>query len=995
MGAFPKLLTTYKSSPSFTPEPTTPSTSNTRQSSDPTNETSVMSPKNATSVLISHPNLQVINPTHQDSLSGSNKLSPEIPRPLQDDQPDSRIKSALTSPETEINRSRSEKLLPQSKRLLSKSEILRGREIQPKSSDAKLQAEAEWAIAIGTKDETIDPNTYENRKNRSNRSKKPLRYEDDQIETTPTKKRPSDGHPTFVKKKKSVERKGGQNGSERKLKSVTSTKVNPRSKSELVSKNTTACVIPTQKNPDNTERATFTNISNIKRAYGKNNKRPRDPLQQLLENASWLASFDECSQPDGQFSGVSTKRQRGHPKNYHLDSNNHKDEAMMESDDEDKHLILRRQKGPSKKKHEEHIKKEEEDSDNNNNKLRILEESRKLEQAHKATENNRIIETKEILVQEYKSERHQKFMEEIARVRRRGTKGTKYEVKNFTSKTPIEDEYGCKEEYIPFLHNVVVGNYRRSIKPSMFFTESVCTGNVSEVKSIPELTIAKKLMSSQSRQYQYNKDYPPPPKDSFEIRSCIYPNFSESYLTKETSSHLGLDTFLEVGRIMEFTAESYIPPKYKKLVFNSQAPLETISGRYALASKDREWKIMFKEIENYNNLIDEIHKNGEFLPHIQSLQRFSRVSIHEILNQVYTRSVLPEANILRQYKGFSAEVYGELMPVFVSELFELTGMNSSSVFMDLGSGVGNVTLGAALEFGAESYGCELMENCTKLADKQLKEFKARTQLYGIRTSHVELLKGDFTTNKRVLEVLPRCDVILVNNYLFDSKLNEKVLDLLSCVKLGTRIISLKPVVPDAFTYCATDDNTNDYISRMKVEKHEFRKGSVSWSNCIGNYYITELTDNIQVTKEKKNTRLQRNKTTAVERAILTPVTSDFEDICEALEQEIYSNYVPEFSDEAIIQRIKLDDEKREEGRLRLAELGKIKEEKRLQKTKELERKRKIKLKKENDQRERKTQELSSQIAHNNDANGAIGLAVTTLGNSSEKEVFHTLINLPS
>ena len=53
-------------------------------------------------------------------------------------------------------------------------------------------------------------------------------------------------------------------------------------------------------------------------------------------------------------------------------------------------------------------------------------------------------------------------------------------------------------------------------------------------------------------------------------------------------------------------------------------------------------------------------------------------------------------------------------------------MKCDQIFVDLGSGVGNCVLQAALEVGCESCGCEMMDKACNLAELQEEEFKARS-----------------------------------------------------------------------------------------------------------------------------------------------------------------------------------------------------------------------------------------------------------------------------
>jgi Histone methylation protein DOT1 len=101
-----------------------------------------------------------------------------------------------------------------------------------------------------------------------------------------------------------------------------------------------------------------------------------------------------------------------------------------------------------------------------------------------------------------------------------------------------------------------------------------------------------------------------------------------------------------------------------------------------------------------------------------------------------------------------------------------------------GSGIGNVVLQVAAECLCESYGVEIMENPSTLAKKQKREFLSRMKLYAKpylqsdeRCGRIHLKQGDFLSDTHTHKVVSRADVIFVNNYAFDSELNQGILAL--------------------------------------------------------------------------------------------------------------------------------------------------------------------------------------------------------------------------
>jgi H3 lysine-79-specific histone-lysine N-methyltransferase len=206
-----------------------------------------------------------------------------------------------------------------------------------------------------------------------------------------------------------------------------------------------------------------------------------------------------------------------------------------------------------------------------------------------------------------------------------------------------------------------------------------------------------------------------------------------------------------------------------------------------------------------------------------------------VLCQVYERAVSPDVDSLRQYEAGSDNVYGELLSPLVDRILIETKLTSDQVFVDLGSGVGNVVLQAALQVGCESWGCEMAPNACKLARAQKKEFAARCRLWGIATGKVRLEEGDFLENSPVKDAVKRADVILVNNEVFSSDLNQKLMDLFLDTKDGCRIVSLKSFIPEGLQI--TSRNFSNPANGFDLKKFQYYGDDVSWTGAGGNYYI--------------------------------------------------------------------------------------------------------------------------------------------------------------
>jgi H3 lysine-79-specific histone-lysine N-methyltransferase len=190
---------------------------------------------------------------------------------------------------------------------------------------------------------------------------------------------------------------------------------------------------------------------------------------------------------------------------------------------------------------------------------------------------------------------------------------------------------------------------------------------------------------------------------------------------------------------------------------------------------------------------------------------------------------------LKKYENGSDNVYGELLPRFISKIFRDTKLKSDQVFVDLGSGVGNVVLQAALEVGCESWGCEMMENACELAERQEKEFTARCRLWGLAIGDLKLERGDFLKNQNIAKILKKADVVLVNNQAFTPELNNGLMNLFLDLREGCQIVSLKSFVPH--DHKITPRNFNSPVHLLNVEMKEYFSDSVSWTNAPGTYFV--------------------------------------------------------------------------------------------------------------------------------------------------------------
>jgi H3 lysine-79-specific histone-lysine N-methyltransferase len=240
-----------------------------------------------------------------------------------------------------------------------------------------------------------------------------------------------------------------------------------------------------------------------------------------------------------------------------------------------------------------------------------------------------------------------------------------------------------------------------------------------------------------------------------------------------------------------------------------------------------------------------------------------------ILKETYQRLVEPNVALLRKYRPFSNNVYGELLPPFVDIILDNTSLQPSSLFIDLGCGVGNIVTQVCLRTGCTGYGVEIMTDAAKLAGDMVKQVALRCHMWGIQCSHMEIEEGDMLMNNKVIELIPHADVVCVNNKVFSAdrlcsvltffshisfhlSVNERIKLLLENLKDGAVIVSLEALAPYPekrlnqrtvrSTYLWPDiqlklGQETLPLQSCQVQKLLYPPGSMSWAGTGGFFYI--------------------------------------------------------------------------------------------------------------------------------------------------------------
>ncbi|KAE8146827.1 S-adenosyl-L-methionine-dependent methyltransferase [Aspergillus avenaceus] len=343
--------------------------------------------------------------------------------------------------------------------------------------------------------------------------------------------------------------------------------------------------------------------------------------------------------------------------------------------------------------------------------------------------------------------------------------------------------------------------------------------HAAEITSVQKVGSFKPAFAGMSRPSEILLQYPSAsPKERYNL---VVPRDKEDFRPID-----------DIFQVIEIVSQYFVPEDEVDYFDNESTGIKRRLRRALAHTSEAEVREVVTE---YNDAIERLRRDGSIAKKLDSTHRLNLPLVERILTQIYSRTVSPRVESLRQYENGTDNVYGELLPRFISTIFKETGLKSGQVFVDLGSGVGNVVLQAALEIGCESWGCEMMQNACELAELQQTEFKARCRLWGIAPGKTHLVRGDFLKEQSIIDVLKRADVILINNQAFTPQLNNELINHFLDMKEGCQIVSLKSFVPAG--HKIQSRNLNSPINLLKVKQREYWSNSVSWTDVGGTYFV--------------------------------------------------------------------------------------------------------------------------------------------------------------
>ncbi|XP_053691437.1 histone-lysine N-methyltransferase, H3 lysine-79 specific [Sabethes cyaneus] len=287
--------------------------------------------------------------------------------------------------------------------------------------------------------------------------------------------------------------------------------------------------------------------------------------------------------------------------------------------------------------------------------------------------------------------------------------------------------------------------------------------------------------------------------------------------------------------------------------------------------------------DRFNKAIDSVAalEKGTSL----SSQRFtypSRGLLRHIIQQVYNQAVV-EPEKLNQYEPFSPEVYGETSFDLICQMIDQIKITGDDVFVDLGSGVGQVVLQMAASTPVKiCYGIEKADVPSRYAEGMTATFKLWMRWFGKKYGDYELIKGDFLADEH-REKITSATIVFVNNFAFGPNVDHQLKERFADLKDGARIVSSKSFCP--LNFRITDRNLSDIGTIMHVSEMSPLRGSVSWTGKPVSYYLhiidrtkleryfqrlkTKGVDNGEQASGSSNTRASRSKRDANQKSTIT------------------------------------------------------------------------------------------------------------------------------
>lgn len=312
--------------------------------------------------------------------------------------------------------------------------------------------------------------------------------------------------------------------------------------------------------------------------------------------------------------------------------------------------------------------------------------------------------------------------------------------------------------------------------------------------------------------------------------------FNWSINNQEKRSNYGNDIVDLISHVcIEYPLfEEYFDKNLLKLSSIERKNYEIISKLCVEYNKSIEnFKIRDKTVPNQDD-------NSIFLKN--KTKKVSSKFVKFIMQLIYNKAIC-DPDKLNQYEPFSPQVYGETSFDLITEMIKRVPLTENDIFIDLGSGVGNVVLQvAALSNCKLAFGIEKAEWPAKYAKSMEDEFRLVMNWFGKKFSNCQLYNGDFLhdsdPNVNLKEMINEAKLIFVNNYAFGAEVDHQLKLRFSNMTEGAIIVSSKAFRQENFRINCR--NLNDIGAILNTTEFAPICGHVSWTDKPVKYYFQKI-----------------------------------------------------------------------------------------------------------------------------------------------------------
>uniref|UniRef100_A0A915DEH9 Histone-lysine N-methyltransferase, H3 lysine-79 specific n=1 Tax=Ditylenchus dipsaci TaxID=166011 RepID=A0A915DEH9_9BILA len=221
-----------------------------------------------------------------------------------------------------------------------------------------------------------------------------------------------------------------------------------------------------------------------------------------------------------------------------------------------------------------------------------------------------------------------------------------------------------------------------------------------------------------------------------------------------------------------------------RLAMNHFPELNTVIQNYCKleeidAHSYSELRSLTKKFNKAATTMSQMLKTAMTQPGIKLEPEDDGLASKEVLRQLITRSynkaVDNEKALNKHYEAFSSQTYGETSFDRMQMILDELKPKDKDVFVDLGSGVGQLVIHAAGgSLVQKAIGIEVAALPAKFAKTLEKEFKKWMSWFGKKHQPFELQQGDFLDDKYRNLIMQEATIIFINNFAFQSDLETRI-----------------------------------------------------------------------------------------------------------------------------------------------------------------------------------------------------------------------------